>query len=129
MQEYDLITPNLNRLIQMGMQISIDDFGTGYSSLTHLAELAATTLKIDKSFVQQMGVSEYGDELVTVIIRLASRFGYKIIAEGVETQAQRDQLLALGCPLGQGYLFARPMPLADALVWSESSLVKGRESR
>lgn len=128
-QEYDLITPNLNRLIQMGMQISIDDFGTGYSSLTHLAELAATTLKIDKSFVQQMGVSEYGDELVTVIIRLASRFGYKIIAEGVETQAQRDQLLALGCPLGQGYLFARPMPLADALVWSESSLVKGRESR
>ncbi|WP_297005283.1 EAL domain-containing protein, partial [Thalassolituus sp. UBA6592] len=94
-----------------------DDFGTGYSSLSRITNLSATTLKIDKSFVQGLGGSESALHVVQMICRIGERFGYKIVAEGVETEQQRDILLKAGCRVAQGYLYARPMPLDQVLEW------------
>lgn len=111
MESYEKIAPQLKRLIDMGMAVSIDDFGTGYSSLSHITHLAATTLKIDQVFVRQMGESPHATHVVDMILRISERFGLNTVAEGVETLAQRDQLLAKGCLAAQGYLFSRPQRL------------------
>ncbi|HRM00196.1 MAG TPA: EAL domain-containing protein, partial [Acidovorax sp.] len=96
----------------------LDDFGTGYSSLTYLRRLPMDTLKIDQSFVHGM-MADPGDlAIVQGVIGLARSFGYRVIAEGVETVEQGQMLLQLGCPLAQGYCIARPMPLADFIGWS-----------
>lgn len=96
------------------MQIGLDDFGTGYASLTHLRRLPLTFVKIDQSFVQGMATDKEDDQIVSAVIDLAANLGLRSIAEGVETQAQRNRLQELGCDQAQGYLFARPMP-AEAL--------------
>jgi len=97
-----------------GIGVSIDDFGTGYSSLAYLHQFDATTLKIDRSFVQSMGESEHGLEIVRTIIMLARTLEMSVVAEGIETLAQYDALRALGCEYGQGYYFAKPLSAADA---------------
>jgi EAL domain-containing protein (putative c-di-GMP-specific phosphodiesterase class I) len=97
-----------------GIGVSIDDFGTGYSSLAYLHQFDATTLKIDRSFVQAMGESEHGLEIVRTIIMLARTLEMSVVAEGIETLAQYDALRALGCEYGQGYYFAKPLSAADA---------------
>ena len=95
-----------------GMQISLDDFGTGYSAMGYLRTFSIDFLKIDQSFVRDM-TTEPGDwAIVEAIIVMAHRLGLKVIAEGVETAAQRDWLITAGCDYAQGYLFARPMPAA-----------------
>lgn len=98
----------------LGVSFALDDFGTGYASLTYLRRLPVHTIKIDQSFIQDM--LEDTDDLAIVqsVIGLAAAFGRQVIAEGVETLAHRDALLALGCHLVQGYGIARPMP-GDAL--------------
>ncbi|MEC9411736.1 MAG: EAL domain-containing protein [Pseudomonadota bacterium] len=118
MIDYEQVSATLRKLIALGMDVSIDDFGTGFSSLSHVTELAATTLKIDKSFVQYLGERESSEHVVDMIIRVATRFGLKVIAEGVETTLQRDKLIELGCTLGQGYFYARPMPIDEAVGWA-----------
>lgn len=118
MIDYEQVSATLRKLISLGMDVSIDDFGTGFSSLSHVTELAATTLKIDKSFVQYLGEKESSEHIVDMIIRVATRFGLKVIAEGVETALHRDKLIALGCTLGQGYFYARPMPIDEAVRWA-----------
>lgn len=119
MREYTSISPYLRKLVELGMEVSIDDFGTGYSSLAHLTDLPASSLKIDRSFVSRLEPSASDEHVVEMILRLGTLFNFKIVAEGIETEFQRTKLLAMGCEIGQGYLFSPPMPLAAALRWSQ----------
>ena len=117
---YDLATASsaLTDLRELGVTVSLDDFGTGYSSLTYLRRLPLDTLKIDQSFVHGM-MTDSGDlAIVQGVIGLARSFGYRVIAEGVETVEQGQMLLKLGCLQAQGYCIARPMPLEDFIGWT-----------
>ena len=93
-----------------GMRLAIDDFGTGYSSLSRLAELPASVLKIDRSFVRGLPDDPGAAALVRTIIQLAHGIGMGALPEGIETEAQRRFLADLGCTQGQGFLFSRPVP-------------------
>jgi diguanylate cyclase (GGDEF)-like protein len=99
----------------LGVHIAIDDFGTGYSSLSRLARLPVDVLKIDRSFVHELG-TERGDAMALAIITLAHSIGAEVIAEGVQTRAQLDRLATLGCETAAGFLLARPCP-ADRVPW------------
>ncbi|MFN0277351.1 MAG: putative bifunctional diguanylate cyclase/phosphodiesterase [Pyrinomonadaceae bacterium] len=99
----------MNRLREIGVELSLDDFGTGYSSLSYLHRLPVNSLKIDRSFVSRMSESEENSEIVRTIVKLAQNLKMDVIAEGIETAEQLDQLNELNCGFGQGYLFARPM--------------------
>ena len=91
-----------------GLRVALDDFGTGFASLTHLRSLPVDVIKIDKSFVDGMLTESTSGPIVEVLIELARKLGMRIIAEGIEQLEQAEHLRALGCPLGQGYFFARP---------------------
>jgi EAL domain-containing protein (putative c-di-GMP-specific phosphodiesterase class I) len=93
--------------------VSLDDFGVGYSSLTYLQKFDIDYIKIDQSFVRHLVPASTDLALCKAIIVMAHELGMKVIAEGVETQAQCDLLAAAGCDYGQGYLFARPMAALD----------------
>ena len=96
-----------------GVRFSLDDFGTGYSSLAYLTRLPIDQLKIDQSFVRNLGVRHTDDVIVQTIIGMAGNLELDVIAEGVETQAQKDVLAGYGCQLFQGYLLGRPLPVAQ----------------
>lgn len=102
---------------QLGVTVSLDDFGTGYSSLTHLRSFTADTVKIDKSFIQDMLDDPNDHVIVDGVIGLAESFGRDVIAEGVESCEHGLMLMAMGCHLAQGYGIARPMPAADIPAW------------
>jgi len=106
-------TATLERLRAMGVHLSVDDFGTGYSSLTYLSRLPVDQVKIDHSFVSQLDSSARDRAIVRSMIDLGRNLGLEVVAEGVMTEAVRATLQDLGCPLGQGYLFARPLDPAD----------------
>lgn len=106
------------RLARIRVSLSIDDFGTGYSSLSYLRKLPATQLKIDRSFVQDLGGEEDARAIVKAVIKLAHALGLEVVAEGVETRDQHDILTELGCDQLQGYLFARPMPAEHLQLWA-----------
>ncbi|MFI8456111.1 putative bifunctional diguanylate cyclase/phosphodiesterase [Kitasatospora sp. NPDC085464] len=120
MRRDDRIHADMATLSGLGVGIAIDDFGTGYSSLSYLREFPISLLKIDKSFIDGLGHSRQQYALVEGIARIADTLGVQVIAEGIEHPEQRDLLAAMGCPLGQGYLFAHPMdsPHARSLVRS-----------
>jgi diguanylate cyclase (GGDEF)-like protein/PAS domain S-box-containing protein len=103
------VTKVLSDCRQAGMQISLDDFGTGYASLSYLKKFDIDYLKIDKSFIGNLAPGSNDLALCEAIIVMAHSLGIKVVAEGVETQQQRDLLLAAGCDYGQGYLFHRPL--------------------
>lgn len=103
----------MQTLKQMGISFSMDDFGTGYSSLAYLTQLPINQLKIDRSFVQNIGTKASDATIIQTIIGMADNLGMEVIAEGVETQEQRDFLERNGCTLYQGYLFGRPMPIDE----------------
>ncbi|MGO4998811.1 putative bifunctional diguanylate cyclase/phosphodiesterase [Oceanisphaera sp. W20_SRM_FM3] len=106
-----------------GIRFSIDDFGTGYSSLAYLQRLPINQLKIDQSFVRELSESGGSSKaIIKAICALADSLQLEVIAEGVETNQQRLQLLALNCKHFQGYLFGRPMPLAEFERWLEETL-------
>ncbi len=104
----------LRQLQDLGVQLSIDDFGTGYSSLSYLHRLPVSTLKIDRSFVSRLSTHKENNAVVRTIITLARGLGLTVVAEGVETYAQANQLRALDCDAGQGFLFAQPLVSQDA---------------
>lgn len=100
----------LSHLRNMGIHIAIDDFGTGYSSLNYLKQLPIDKLKIDRSFIQHLPGSHKDRAIVQTVIALGRALGLEVIAEGVETQEQKNLLLSLGCFSAQGYLYSRPLP-------------------
>jgi EAL domain-containing protein (putative c-di-GMP-specific phosphodiesterase class I) len=104
----------LRELSALGVQLAIDDFGTGYSSLSYLRQFPVNTLKIDKSFVDGVRLGSEQSTLASAIIELGRKLGLKTVAEGIEQADQLAELGALGCDVGQGYLFARPLD-SDAL--------------
>ncbi len=105
-----IVEPLFKSIRGLGVKIAFDDFGTGYSSLSYLERFQIDTLKIDKSFVDRMNDTSAKSEIIRMIIALAHSLGVKVIAEGIELQAQCDALSRLGCTDMQGYLFSRPIP-------------------
>ena len=104
------IQQQLKALSELGITIAIDDFGTGYSNLGYLRDFHATTLKIDRSFITSLCVAEYDEPLVKAIINMAASLGLKTVAEGIEDEATLKKLIALGCDIGQGYYWSKPVP-------------------
>eukprot|EP00435_Cladocopium_sp_Y103_P078459 s1_g2198.t1 len=115
MHDVDQVIGTLRRLRALGVSISIDDFGTGYSSLAYLKQFPVQTLKIDRSFVSDMTEDANSHAIPQLIVDLARNLGVGVIAEGVETEEQRELLLSMGCRQAQGYLFSPPVP-SDAFV-------------
>jgi diguanylate cyclase (GGDEF)-like protein/PAS domain S-box-containing protein len=101
-------------LQELGVRLAVDDFGTGYAALGYLRRFPVSTLKIDRSFVAGLGHSPDDQALVEAIIRLGETFDLDLIAEGVETEGQRVELLRMGCRYAQGYHYSRPLPAEDA---------------
>lgn len=110
----------LDAVQAMGVTTAIDDFGTGYSSLSYLKELPIDTLKIDRAFVSHLPGDAHDVAITRAILALGRSLQFKVIAEGIETAAQRDFLEAEGCAEGQGYLFAKPMPPEQFAGWLQS---------
>ena len=117
MKELQSVIPALHRLNEIGVEISIDDFGTGYSSLAYLTTLPISELKIDRSFVRDLGLTPASKAIVMAIISLARALGLRVVAEGVESLRQMEALHKEGCWLMQGYLFSRPQPAEDIEAW------------
>jgi diguanylate cyclase (GGDEF)-like protein/PAS domain S-box-containing protein len=113
MRDADKAIVALNRLRQLGIQIAMDDFGTGYSSLSYLKQLPIHSLKIDKSFVDDIGKSDDAATIASTIISMAGRLGVKVVAEGIETKEQMEYLRNEGCDEMQGYYYSRPLPASD----------------
>jgi diguanylate cyclase (GGDEF)-like protein/PAS domain S-box-containing protein len=111
MGDLDQVVRRMHQLRQLGLGFSLDDFGTGYSSLSYLRQLPLDQLKIDQSFVRDLKSGTQGATILQAIVNLGTSLELEIIAEGVETLAQRQFLADCGCTLFQGYLFARPLPI------------------
>ena len=103
----------LNKLRELGIEINIDDFGTGYSNLSYLTQLPISTLKIDRSFISPLEDGAGSAQVVQTIIALAQNLGIRVVAEGVENEAQLEHLRTLSCEGAQGYFFAKPMSFSD----------------
>jgi diguanylate cyclase (GGDEF)-like protein len=117
MQEPAILIKTLAQIKQIGVSIAIDDFGTGFSSLSYLQQLQVDRLKIDRSFVTEITGSSRGSSIAEMVIQLGRNLGLSVIAEGVENERQAEKLVALGCPLAQGNLFALPMTDEQLLGW------------
>jgi diguanylate cyclase (GGDEF)-like protein len=106
----------LRALKEVGVLLAIDDFGTGYSSLSYLQRFPLDILKVDRSFVEELGVNSDSEQIVSAVINLAHALGLKVVAEGVETREQLAILRSFRCDLAQGYLFSEPLPAADIVA-------------
>jgi EAL domain-containing protein (putative c-di-GMP-specific phosphodiesterase class I) len=109
----------VHQLRALGVQISMDDFGTGYSSLGYLQNFPFDKIKIDRSFIKNLGIEPRSKELVRAAINMGHSLGLLTLAEGIETQEQLDILRTLGCQQGQGFLFSPAIPasrISDALL-------------
>ena len=115
LNDLDLAITRLHQLQNFGIKISIDDFGTGYSSLSYLKDLPLDNLKIDKSFIDSMQDSDKNLSLAESIVSLGHTLQLKLVAEGVENEAQLKLLEKLKCDYIQGYLFAKPMSVPDTI--------------
>jgi EAL domain-containing protein (putative c-di-GMP-specific phosphodiesterase class I) len=114
MAHLDTAVDTMTQLRKLGIGLSVDDFGTGYSSLNYLSSLPINSLKIDRSFVEQLQASAPNSEIVRAIVTLGGSLGKSVIAEGIETPSQLQRLRDLGCEYGQGFLLACPLPAAQA---------------
>ena len=123
MKDLQNVIPSLHRLTEIGVEISIDDFGTGYSSLAYLTTLPISELKIDRSFLRDLGITPQSSAVVTAIIALARSLGLRVIAEGVENLRQMEVLHRLGCTVMQGFLFSRAIPPDELEVWLQQTVL------
>ena len=114
MENIDSASSTMRALHSSGIRISVDDFGTGYSSLSHLKRFPINTVKIDGSFIRDITTDPDDAAIVGAIIAMAHDMGFKVIAEGVETQQQLDYLHSLQCDEVQGFLFSPPVPHQEA---------------
>lgn len=113
MKDIEASIRKLSLLRGLGIHIAMDDFGTGYSSLSYIARLPINSVKIDRSFINGMGASDQDMAIVTTIVTLAHSLNLRVVAEGVETEAQSRLLMLLRCDEAQGYLFSRPVPAVE----------------
>jgi len=123
MKDLHNVSLSLHRLNEIGVEISIDDFGTGYSSLAYLTTLPISELKIDRSFVRDLGITPQSSAVVSAIIALARSLGLRVIAEGVENLRQMEVLHRLGCVVMQGFLFSKPLPPDDLELWLQQTML------
>jgi len=121
MENVERNTRTLHALRRLGVSLSLDDFGTGYSSLSYVQRLPVSKLKIDRSFVSQLGSSREAEAIILATLAMAKSLGLDVVAEGVETEAQSQQLLQLGCAQQQGYLFTPALPASALAEWLSSS--------
>ena len=121
MAQPDRATGVLAELRGLGVRLALDDFGTGYASLNHLHDLPVSVIKIDRAFVTRLTSGDKSLEIVRTIMTLAERLGLLVVAEGVETEAQRALLEGLGCGLMQGFLYSGPLPWDDAVRFGQST--------
>ena len=110
MEDAELTSATLLKLKQLGIELAIDDFGTGYSSLSYLHRFPFDAVKIDRSFVNQIGTSTRDATIIRAIVALAKSLRLSLTAEGIESTEQLREIRELGCNRGQGYLLARPQP-------------------
>ena len=117
MEDADLVLRVLADIKQLGFSVAIDDFGTGFSSLSQLRQLQVDRLKIDRAFVQEAQASSAGSTIAQMVINLGPRPGLTVIAEGIETEEQRQYLIGLGCHEGQGLAVRQTMPADQLETW------------
>ena len=113
MQETSYTVAVLRELRDIGVHLALDDFGTGYSSLSYLQRFPIDTLKIDRSFVQDLATDANDANIVSAVIAMGQSLHMRVIAEGIETREQLEFLRAHGCPVGQGFYFSRPVPALE----------------
>ena len=119
MSRIDEAAKILSALKEKGFSVSLDDFGTGYSSLSHLARLPIDKLKIDRSFVRQMETESRSMAITETVIALGHKLGIEVVAEGIETISVFSRLISMGCNYFQGYLFSKPIPSNDLVIWEK----------
>jgi EAL domain-containing protein (putative c-di-GMP-specific phosphodiesterase class I)/GGDEF domain-containing protein len=116
-ESLDVVTANLNALRALRVSVALDDFGTGQSSLSYLRDLPADSLKLDRSFLRDLATDTKSRVIVGAAIETAHQLGFAVVAEGIETREDYEQLRALSCDFGQGYLIAKPLAAADFRSW------------
>ena len=119
MQDVDLSTQILRELKKMGVKIAVDDFGTGYSSLSYLKKFPIDVLKIDQSFVRDIGVMNEDGALVSAIVAMGNSLHYLVVAEGIEDVSQIDFLKKIQCEEGQGHIFSEPVDAKKFALYFE----------
>jgi diguanylate cyclase (GGDEF)-like protein len=117
----ELVKKTLTEISNLGVKISLDDFGTGYSALVHVQEFPISIVKIDKSFVQRMEMDPSAKTIVESIVSFAHRLNLEVVGEGIEQEHQLDELREMGCEQGQGYYFAKALPLASFIDYASKS--------
>ncbi|MFC6672568.1 putative bifunctional diguanylate cyclase/phosphodiesterase [Marinobacterium aestuariivivens] len=120
-ENVEAVMPRLEKLRALGLSLTIDDFGTGYSSLAYLTRFPVSTLKIDKCFVNDMATSHSDATVARTVIQMAHALEMKVVAEGIEDEAQWRILRRFGCDIGQGYLFSKPLPFDEACTLLQTS--------
>jgi EAL domain-containing protein (putative c-di-GMP-specific phosphodiesterase class I) len=113
MEDPDAALATMNALKDLGVKLVLDDFGTGYSSLAYVQRFPIAVLKVDRSFVANLGEESSGAAIVAAVVNMAHGLRVEVVAEGVETSTQAAALRALGCQYAQGYLYGRPMPAEE----------------
>ena len=113
LDDVDTVVRTLDELKGLGVRLSLDDFGTGYSSLTYLCRLPIDMVKVDRSFVSQIGTGSRDASIVEMVVTMARTLHLDVVAEGVETEEQAAVLRGWGCRYAQGYLFAKPKPVGE----------------
>jgi EAL domain-containing protein (putative c-di-GMP-specific phosphodiesterase class I) len=124
LENIDTNIEKLRMLQDLGLDIALDDFGKGYSSLNYLKSLPINTLKIDKSFIDDVVTDNLTKSIVSSIILIGHKMGHSIVAEGIEDKSQLAYLKAAGCNIMQGYLLSKPLPEEDVVNFINSTSIK-----